>query len=69
MGVAEYWIVDVAKSEIIAYTIADRGSRRISESLVLPPLPLSLLSETLDRTRTSDQSQDLAWLLPQFSDL
>ena len=69
MGVGEYWIVDVNKSEIIAYAMADQGSRRISESIVLPGLPLNLLSEALDRSRTSDQSQVLAWLLSQFNNL
>ena len=69
IGVGEYWIVDVAKSEIIAYAMADQGSRKISESIVLPGLPLNLLSEALDRSRTSDQSQVLAWLLSQFNNL
>jgi Uma2 family endonuclease len=67
LKVAEYWVVDVQKSEIIAFAIiADNGSRRIARSEVLPGLTISVLEEALRRSRTQDQSQVGAWLLTQF---
>ena len=67
LKVAEYWVVDVQKSEIIAFAIiSDNGSRRIVRSEVLPGLTIALLEEALRRSRTQDQSQVGAWLLAQF---
>ena len=66
LQVAEYWIVDVDNVEIIAFAIADKGSRRIAESQVLPGLKISVLTEALRRTRQMDQAQVGAWLLSQF---
>ena len=67
LKVAEYWVVDVQKSEIIAFAIiADNGSRRIVQSEVLPGLTIALLEEALRRSRTEDQAQVGAWLLAQF---
>ncbi|HAG82345.1 MAG TPA: hypothetical protein DCL61_14540 [Cyanobacteria bacterium UBA12227] len=66
IGVAEYWIVDVKNVRVLAFSIENGGSRRISESQVLPGLAISLLEETLQRTRQMNQSQVCAWLLTQF---
>jgi Uma2 family endonuclease len=67
LKVAEYWVVDVQKSEIIAFAIiADNGSRRIVRSEILPGLTIALLEEALQRSRTQDQSEVGAWLLAQF---
>jgi Uma2 family endonuclease len=67
LKVAEYWVVDVQKSEIIAFAIiADNGSRRLVQSEVLPGLTIALLEEALRRSRTEDQAQVGAWLLAQF---
>ncbi|MEG3845860.1 Uma2 family endonuclease [Microcoleus sp. herbarium19] len=67
LKVAEYWVLDVQKSEIIAFAIiSDNGSRRIVRSEVLPGLTISLLEEALRRSRTEDQAQVGAWLLAQF---
>jgi Uma2 family endonuclease len=67
LKVAEYWVVDVQKSEIIAFAIiADNGSRRIVQSEVLPGLTIALLEEALQRSRTQDQAQVGSWLLTQF---
>lgn len=67
LKVAEYWVVDVQKSQIIAFAIiADNGSRRIVRSEVLPGLTIALLEEALRRSRTEDQAQVGAWLLAQF---
>ena len=66
LGVSEYWVVDVAQAQIIAYAITDGGSHRIRESQVLPRLSLSLLEEALRRSRETDQSAVLNWLTTQF---
>ena len=67
LKVAEYWVLDVQKSEIIAFAIiADNGSRRIVKSEVLPGLTIALLEEALRRSRTKDRAQVGAWLLAQF---
>jgi Uma2 family endonuclease len=69
LGVAEYWVVDVKNSQILAYTIADEGSKRIQVSLVLPGLPMAILETALSRSRETNQSQVGAWLLTQFQSL
>ncbi|MEH1867357.1 MAG: Uma2 family endonuclease [Nostoc sp.] len=66
LGVAEYWVVDVKNSQIIAYAIADQGSKRIQESQVLPGLTIAILEEALRCSREINQSQVGAWLLSQF---
>ena len=67
LKVAEYWVLDVQKSQIIAFAIiADNGSRRIVKSEVLPGLTIAVLAEALRRSRTEDQAQVGAWLLAQF---
>lgn len=69
LGVKEYWIIDVNTTEIIAYTILNRdlGSQQIRQSQVLSALNLSLLEEALRRSRESNHSEVLAWLMSQFS--
>jgi Uma2 family endonuclease len=52
MGVQEYWVVDVAESEVIAFAVQDEGSRRIYESRVLPGLALALVEEALRKSQT-----------------
>ncbi|MBE9041423.1 hypothetical protein IQ235_11580 [Oscillatoriales cyanobacterium LEGE 11467] len=54
---------------IIAFSIADRGSRRITESQVLPSLRIAQLEEALQKTRQMNQSQVVTWLLAQFQQL
>jgi Uma2 family endonuclease len=66
VGVNEYWIVDVQGVSITAFTIFDRGSRRIDRSVVLPGLEIALLEEALHQTRQTDQGQVVSWLLAQF---
>ncbi|MEG5061740.1 Uma2 family endonuclease [Microcoleus sp. A2-C5] len=67
LKVAEYWVIDVKKIEILAFAIiADNGSRRLVQSEVLPGLTIALLEEALRRSRTQDQAQVGAWLLAQF---
>ncbi len=66
LKVAEYWIVDVQNVQIIAFVIADSGSKRVTQSQVLPGLAISLLEEALRRSRRVDQAQVGAWLLSQM---
>ena len=66
LGIAEYWVVDVQNAEIIAYAIADQGSKRIQESQVLPGLAISILEEALRQSREMSQSEVGTWLLSQF---
>ena len=66
VGVAEYWIIDVQNLQIIAFSIVEGGSRRITQSQVLPGLEISLLEAALRRTRQMNQSLVGSWLLNQF---
>lgn len=66
LGVAEYWVVDVQNTQILAYAVADQGSKRIQVSQELPGLTIAILEEALRRSRETDQSQVGAWLMAQF---
>ncbi|NEQ35619.1 MAG: Uma2 family endonuclease [Okeania sp. SIO3I5] len=66
MNVSEYWIVDVQNIEIIAFTVANGGSRKIDQSQVLPGLAISLLEEALQRSCQTNQGQVYPWLLKEF---
>ncbi len=67
LGVAEYWVVDVKKAQITAFRIiANGGSQRIRESVVLPHLGIALLEEGLQRSRTMDNTEVGAWFLSQL---
>lgn len=66
LGVREYWIIDVQNMQIIAFTIENGGSRKITQSRVLPGLDLALLEEAFRRSRETDHSRVIAWLVEQF---
>ncbi|BAY08910.1 Uma2 family endonuclease [Calothrix sp. NIES-2098] len=66
LGVDEYWIIDVQNVQVIAFAVANGGSRKITQSQVLPGLQISLLEEAFRRSRQMNQSQVIAWLLSQF---
>ncbi|WP_228014816.1 Uma2 family endonuclease [Fortiea sp. LEGE XX443] len=66
LGVDEYWIIDVQNIQVIAFAMENGGSRKITQSQVLPGLAISLLEEAFRRTRQMNQSQVIAWLLSQF---
>jgi Uma2 family endonuclease len=66
LRVQEYWIVDVLNVQVMAFAVENQGSRRITESQVLPGLAISLLNDVLRRTRQMNQGQVGAWLLTQF---
>ena len=66
LGVAEYWIIDVQDVEVIAFAMENGGSRRITQSQILPGLAISLLEEAFRRTRQMNHGKVSAWLLSQF---
>jgi Uma2 family endonuclease len=66
MGVAEYWVVDVQNTLIYAFTMIDRGSKRIDTSLVLSGLSIATITEALNLSKEQDQSQIGKWLMSQF---
>ncbi|MBE9178385.1 Uma2 family endonuclease [Oculatella sp. LEGE 06141] len=69
LGVSEYWIVDVKNVQVIAFAVENGGSRRITQSQVLPGLQLSLLQEALQLTRQMNHGKVSAWLLTKFQQL
>lgn len=66
LGVSEYWIIDVKNVRVIAFAVDNGGSRRITQSQVLPGLAISLLEEAFQRTRQMNHGKVSAWLLSQF---
>jgi Uma2 family endonuclease len=67
LGVQEYWVVNVEAATVIAFAIAEGGSRQIQVSVVLPGLSLSLVEEALQRSQTENDGAVNRWLLAQFS--
>ena len=65
-GVNEYWIIDVKNVRVIAFLIENQGSRRITQSQVLPGLDISMLEEAFRRSRQTNHSQVISWLLSEF---
>lgn len=67
LGISEYWVVDVQKIRILAFSIAADGAiRHIRDSQVLPGLKLEVLEQALGRSRQENQSATMAWLIEQF---
>ena len=66
LGVQEYWIVDVQGVNILAFQMEDKGSRRITQSQVLPDLEINVLVEALRKSREINHSEVSRWLLRQF---
>ena len=63
LGIAEYWVVNVAERQVIAFSIADRRSGQIQTSEVLPGLAIALVEEALERSQTEDDSTLMRWLM------
>ena len=63
LGVAEYWVVNVAEQDVIAFAIADQRSGEVQVSEVLPGLEISLVEEALHRSQSEDDSTLMRWLL------
>jgi Uma2 family endonuclease len=66
LQVAEYWVVDVQNVRIVAFAIENQGSRRITESQVLSGLKIEILTEALQRSRSSNHTEVGAWLMQKF---
>ena len=67
LNVQEYWVVDVNEAQVMVFAIADGGSKIINHSQVLPELTISLVEETLKRSRDEEHGAIIRWLLEQFS--
>ena len=68
LGVQEYWVVDVERTEIFAFQILENGgSRRITDSVVLPGLAIATIETALRDRKISDDSQIMASLMKEFS--
>jgi len=66
LGVNEYWVVDVQKAQLLAYSMTNQGSQRIQVSQVLSGLEVGVLEEALQRSRQTNQAEVGAWLLSRF---
>jgi Uma2 family endonuclease len=63
LGVAEYWVVDVANCAAIAFSVAEGRSGEIAVSEVLPGLQMAVVNEALGRSQHEDDSALLRWLM------
>jgi Uma2 family endonuclease len=68
LGVTEYWVVNVKTPSVIAFAVANGGSRQIQTSQVLPDLAIATIEEALQRSQTEEDGAVNRWLLQQFSD-
>ena len=66
LNLSEYWIVNVAKAEVIAFEILNQGSQRITTSRLLAGLEFSVLEEARRRSHKSNHSTVGNWLMQQF---
>ena len=63
LGVLEYWVVNVAESAVIAFSISEQRSGEIRTSEVLPGLEIALVELALDRSHTEDDNTLMRWLM------
>ena len=63
LDVREYWVVDVARSQLIAFSITGGRSGEIQVSEVLPGLELSLVEMALTKSQTEDDGAIVRWLM------
>lgn len=66
LGVAEYWVVNVAEHDVIAFAVADQRSGEVQTSTVLPGLEIGLVEESLRRSTVEDDSTIMRWLMEQW---
>lgn len=66
-GVLEYWVVNVAEGEVLAFAMRDGGSARVEVSQVLPGLEMAMVEEALKRGKAEDDGAINRWLIEQFS--
>ncbi|WP_026100705.1 Uma2 family endonuclease [Synechococcus sp. PCC 7336] len=63
LGVSEYWVVNVADKQVVAFAIAAGRSGQIQVSGVLPGLTMTLVEEALERSQIEDDSTLIRWLV------
>lgn len=68
LGIKEYWVVNVAAGQVIAFEIIDGRSGQIQVSRVLEGLQISLVEEALRRSQTQDDGEINRWLIQVFSE-
>lgn len=66
LGVREYWVVDVQNAIVIAFAVAEGGSRQIQASQVLTGLTIQTIEEALQQSQTADDTEINRWLMQQF---
>ncbi|NJL84132.1 MAG: Uma2 family endonuclease [Chloroflexaceae bacterium] len=66
LEIEEYWVINVAESQVIAFSIQNQGSYQIRESQVLSGLAMALVEEALSRSKTEDDSTITRWLMTTF---
>jgi Uma2 family endonuclease len=69
LGVREYWVVDVQNAIVLAFAVAEGGSRQIQVSQVLPRLAIGTVEETLKRSLTADDTEVNRWLMQEFQSI
>jgi Uma2 family endonuclease len=69
LGVREYWIVDVLGAKMMAFVMADRGSRQVEVSQVLPGVGMGTIEEALRRSQTDDDTEVGRWLMQVFGEM
>ena len=66
LGIAEYWVIDVAQAQVVGFQIQAQGSQQIRESIVLPGLSFSILEQALVMSRSQKHTAVGIWLMQQF---
>jgi Uma2 family endonuclease len=69
LGVKEYWVFDVQKTQVIASALSPTRIKSIRVSNVLPELDLALVEESLQRSQTEDDGAVIRWLISKFSQI
>jgi Uma2 family endonuclease len=66
LGVQEYWVVNVKEAVVIAFEVANGGSREIRDSVVLPGLAIDLVEKVLCLSQTESDGYINRWLIQEF---
>ena len=67
LGIAEYWILDVQNSKLLAFAIDAGGEiREICESVIIPGFKFDLIDQALQMNLTQDQSAIGSWFMSQW---
>jgi hypothetical protein len=56
-------VVNVAEQQVVAFAVAEGGSRQIRASGVLPGLEITLIEAALHRSQTEDDTTLMGWLM------